>query len=604
MQKQCEQLPKDSIVYQSLSPIMSSPTLALSDGSPSAHAQALRLGIGTHGDVHPVRNPAKQLQHLALASGASGEWEDSLLMTSSDDVAYSGALSMLPIGVADSRELLQVGIPGDKGFQTAHQVVDSSSDTAARRDADAPEHFSVALAHWLLMTSAENPLVATVTVLLAVIVPFFSVLGIFFFLKARGAFDPRPAPTPPSPKHHPPETAPSESPVKGVDSSTEGSSSHLEETPVSKPGTVEGSKKPEGSSHTPSKRGRSKKTSNRGRGKAEHRPLNADASSSSGSVSVGSRSVEGKGLGSSVSGTSLGGAAPVASTRDATPSVEVDSPQRGAFLAESEVTPDGITRVGSLQISSEILGYGKDGTVVFAGSLGGRDVAVKRMLLEFFDVTDREIQILIQSDAHPNVVRYFAKESDGQFVYLVLEKCQGTLGEFDKLPAGLRPEEILREASEGIAHLHSLNIVHRDIKPANILIGYDGRLKISDMGTGKILSRGQTSFQTAQDYGTFGWQAPEILRNERMTQAMDIFSLGCVFFYILSGGRHPFGEVHSREHNILRGKADLTPLVSMPLARNLVHQMLYPDPSARFVVPSVFLCVCVCLICFHMIFWP
>ena len=66
-------------------------------------------------------------------------------MTSSDDVAYSGALSMLPIGVADSRELLQVGIPGDKGFQTAHQVVDSSSDTAARRDADAPEHFSVAL---------------------------------------------------------------------------------------------------------------------------------------------------------------------------------------------------------------------------------------------------------------------------------------------------------------------------------------------------------------------------------------------------------------------------------------------------------------------------
>ena len=121
-----------------------------------------------------------------------------------------------------------------------------------------------------------------------------------------------------------------------------------------------------------------------------------------------------------------------------------------------------------------------------------------------------------------------------------------------------------------------------------------------------------------------------------MTQAMDIFSLGCVFFYILSGGRHPFGEVsvsmhapfiasplalcltlpcacvlrfsrlysHSREHNILRGKADLTPLVSMPLARNLVHQMLYPDPSARFVVPSVFLCVCVCLICFHMIFWP
>lgn len=59
------------------------------------------------------------------------------------------------------------------------------------------------------------------------------------------------------------------------------------------------------------------------------------------------------------------------------------------------------------------------GTVVYRGMLDGRPVAVKRMLRVFHAAADREMRLLIESDGHPNVVRYFLREQAGDFVYLV-----------------------------------------------------------------------------------------------------------------------------------------------------------------------------------------
>lgn len=59
------------------------------------------------------------------------------------------------------------------------------------------------------------------------------------------------------------------------------------------------------------------------------------------------------------------------------------------------------------------------GTIVYRGTLDGRPVAVKRMLRAFHAAADREMRLLIESDGHPNVVRYFLREQAGDFVYLV-----------------------------------------------------------------------------------------------------------------------------------------------------------------------------------------
>ena len=71
----------------------------------------------------------------------------------------------------------------------------------------------------------------------------------------------------------------------------------------------------------------------------------------------------------------------------------------------------GILRLGRLQVDiNKVLGYGSSGTVVFEGKLQGRRVAVKRMLVDFYDAVEKEIGVLLAADEHPNVVRYYATE--------------------------------------------------------------------------------------------------------------------------------------------------------------------------------------------------
>lgn len=66
--------------------------------------------------------------------------------------------------------------------------------------------------------------------------------------------------------------------------------------------------------------------------------------------------------------------------------------------------------VGKLQIyTSEVLGYGSSGTIVYKGLLDGRVVAVKRMLSEFYELANREISALLMTDEHPHVVSYYSK---------------------------------------------------------------------------------------------------------------------------------------------------------------------------------------------------
>lgn len=69
------------------------------------------------------------------------------------------------------------------------------------------------------------------------------------------------------------------------------------------------------------------------------------------------------------------------------------------------------------------------GFPVCRGTFDNRDVAVKRILPECFSFADREVQLLRESDEHPNVIRYFCTEKDRQFQYIAIELCAATLQE-------------------------------------------------------------------------------------------------------------------------------------------------------------------------------
>ncbi len=314
-----------------------------------------------------------------------------------------------------------------------------------------------------------------------------------------------------------------------------------------------------------------------------------------------------------------------------------------ATIDTSEVIQP-IMTIGRLSVNLDaILGHGGHGTMVFKGSFDGRDVAVKRMLKEFYDVASHEISLLQQHDDHPNVIRYFDKEIAGSFLYIALELCPASLLDVIERPrdfptlvpsSGLNTSNVLKQITSGIHYLHSLKIVHRDIKPHNILVSapkltianpstaQPPRLLISDFGLCKRLEGDQNSFRatTAFAAGTSGWRAPELLvdddpllkstnsaltpatadmtnnseplvvdpqTNRRATRAIDIFSLGCVFYYCLTQGSHPFDKdgKFMREANIVKGLYNLDALTVLGdyqwEAKVLVGQMLSQNPKER-----------------------
>ncbi|XP_027728902.1 serine/threonine-protein kinase/endoribonuclease IRE1 [Vombatus ursinus] len=246
----------------------------------------------------------------------------------------------------------------------------------------------------------------------------------------------------------------------------------------------------------------------------------------------------------------------------------------------------------------DVLGHGAEGTIVYRGMFDNRAVAVKRILPECFSFADREVQLLRESDEHPNVIRYFCTERDRQFQYIAIELCAATLQEYveqkDFAHLGLEPITLLQQTTSGLAYLHSLSIVHRDLKPHNILLSMPnahGKIKamISDFGLCKKLAVGRHSFSRRSGVpGTEGWIAPEMLSEDckdNPTYTVDIFSAGCVFYYVISDGNHPFGKSLQRQANILLGAYSLDCLHPEKhediVAHELIEKMIAMDPQKR-----------------------
>ncbi|XP_043945168.1 serine/threonine-protein kinase/endoribonuclease IRE2 [Protopterus annectens] len=275
-------------------------------------------------------------------------------------------------------------------------------------------------------------------------------------------------------------------------------------------------------------------------------------------------------------------------------------PEFSDIASDSEKdTETNFVVVGKISFNpKDVLGHGAEGTFVFRGCFDDRNVAVKRILPECFNFADREVQLLRESDEHPNVIRYFCTEKDKQFYYIATELCSATVQEYVEDPdfdcLDLDPVTLLYQTMSGLAHLHSLNIVHRDFKPRNILISLPNahgkiRAVISDFGLCKKLPAGRHSFSLRSGIpGTEGWIAPEVLLEEpkdNPTYAVDIFSAGCVFYYVMSKGQHPFGDNLRRQANILTNVYKLEHFISdineHVIAKNLIEQMLSSVPQKR-----------------------
>jgi len=185
---------------------------------------------------------------------------------------------------------------------------------------------------------------------------------------------------------------------------------------------------------------------------------------------------------------------------------------------------------------------------------------------------------------------------------MATELCDGTLEDYIKGEyKGTRftnEREILVQITEGLAHLHSLKIVHRDIKPNNILISVspstkEPQIKLADFGISKILQKEQakdfTNTSVTKPSGSVGWMAPEVYEFDRFDFKVDVWALGLLFAYTLSGGKHPFGDDPferqariKRKESMIFYKADLIESFSNdPYAFELIESMLAIEPEKR-----------------------
>jgi tetratricopeptide (TPR) repeat protein/tRNA A-37 threonylcarbamoyl transferase component Bud32 len=207
------------------------------------------------------------------------------------------------------------------------------------------------------------------------------------------------------------------------------------------------------------------------------------------------------------------------------------------------------TKVGRF-IIAERLGKGGMGEVYRADDTRlNRVVALKRLAPDlrsdsmyrrrFMEEAKRASRF---SDSHIAAV-YDVLEDQGE-IFLVMEYVEGqTLRERMSEPLSVDQFfDIARQTAEALSAAHELGIIHCDIKPENIMLTHSGQVKILDFGLAKYLPRSDQS-STVDRSGTMGgtpaYMSPEVLLEKIPDARTDVFSLGVVFYEMLSG-HHPF----------------------------------------------------------------
>ena len=181
-----------------------------------------------------------------------------------------------------------------------------------------------------------------------------------------------------------------------------------------------------------------------------------------------------------------------------------------------------------------------------------RDVAVKILPQSlsddpvFVERFRREAQTLAKLD-HRNIVRVFGSGVADGLCYIVMEFVEGATLRQAISAKAIDAESALRivpQICEALQYAHGQGVVHRDIKPENILLGTGGRVKVVDFGLAKMSDgdRAQTMLTaTGTRLGTLRYMAPEQLDGMHVDHRADVYSLGVVFYELLTG-QVPMGQ--------------------------------------------------------------
>ena len=187
------------------------------------------------------------------------------------------------------------------------------------------------------------------------------------------------------------------------------------------------------------------------------------------------------------------------------------------------------------------------------GQMGFRKPAAVKVVLPARDERREELQRQLVQEArvggflnHPNVVQTFDCGALEGFPYIAMELVEGVgLSELVRETGPLPPQialDVAIQTCRGLHHAHfashegqSLEVIHRDVKPSNILIRGDGVVKVVDFGIAKAQVAGAETTASGMTKGTPSYMSPEQLNAESLDRRSDLFTLGAVIWFALTG---------------------------------------------------------------------
>lgn len=224
----------------------------------------------------------------------------------------------------------------------------------------------------------------------------------------------------------------------------------------------------------------------------------------------------------------------------------------------------------------------------------GRNVAVKILRQQF--VHDEEFVRRFRREAqaaaslsHPNIVSVYDVGQQDDTHYIVMEYVEGhNLNDIIKERAPLQPEEAVKIAAQicdALDHAHSNQIIHRDIKPHNILIGKNGRVKVTDFGIARAVTS-STITQTGSVVGSVHYLSPEHAKGVVTDEKSDLYSLGVVLYQMVTGrlpflGDSPISVALKHLQDGFEEPRQVNPLIPQSL-ENVILRAMRKSPGERY----------------------
>lgn len=252
--------------------------------------------------------------------------------------------------------------------------------------------------------------------------------------------------------------------------------------------------------------------------------------------------------------------------------------------------------LGSYRIVRKI-GHGGMGEVYEAWeSELHRRIAIKILRVE--SLSDPEMTERFRGEGralarlkHENVVTLYTLGEFNGRIYMAMEYIDGVPLDHFLMSHACSLGDVLslvRQLLEGLGAAHEAGIIHRDLKPANVVIDKAMRAKLVDFGIAKVHSERSTGLETSREViiGTVNYIAPEVGVGKPATIRSDIYSLGLVFFHMLSGmtpfiGRSNFETLEKIRTTALAFSPRLQNLIPQDVKR-VVMKMTAKSPSMRY----------------------